>query len=97
MDYSALEALVNEVNSISEDFKEMCTELDSLAKSIEGIWQGMSQQEFATSYNQLRPKLASINTILNRYSDEITKAVNNEIGLESQNGNMFKNIAFPSF
>lgn len=97
MDYSALESLVSEVNSLNEDFKKMCAELDSLARSLEGIWQGKAQAEFVASYNRLRPKLDSISVILKKYSDEITKAANNEIGLESQSGNLMNLIAFPSF
>lgn len=97
MDYSALESLVSEVNSLNEDFKEMCAELDSLARSLEGIWQGKAQAEFAESYNQLRPKLDSISLILKKYSDEITKAANNEIGLEAQSSNLMNHIAFKPF
>lgn len=97
MDYSALETLVSEINSINADFREMCKELDSLACSLDGIWQGQAKTEFATSYNQLRPKLDSISSVLNKYSDEITNAANNEMNLEAQSRIAINHIILPSF
>ena len=95
MEYSALTDLAIKISDMDQDFQNMLSDLDNLVDSLDGQWQGKAQVEFATAYNELRPKLSKIGEVLGNYAKEINNATCSEQNLESSNKSIFDHVNIP--
>ena len=96
MQYSGIESAAGEILRMHDDFGDMLTELDALASSLEGIWEGKAQQEFALAYRDLKPKLEKIGELLDGYCTELTGLVGRQQSLESVSRDMMRNLILKS-
>lgn len=91
MQYSGIEATVREICQMQTDFSDMLINLNSLMRSMDGIWEGKAQQEFALAYSKLKPKLVRIEELLGDYCTELTDLISRQQNLEKtiHNQNMY--------
>ena len=86
MTFHSLEDLSREIGNIQADFDNMRTGFDSLVQSLDGLWQGAAQKEFAVAYDKLKPKLATVSEVLSKYSEEISGAAKKQRTLDAEGG-----------
>ena len=97
MDYNSIIRLGEEIRRIHSEHSELLTDLDTLVMSLDGQWTGKAQKEFAIAYDKLRPRLLTINKVLDQYAVEVTRAASCEAELESINKTLYDPITKQSF
>ena len=97
MNYDSLLGLSNEIAQAQGNFERLLADLDSVVNTMDGKWKGKAQVEFATAYNNLKPKLTGIGTVLGNYSSALSTAAANEEALEKSHVHSFSNVGIPSF
>lgn len=83
MQYSGIEGTVRQIRQMRADFSDMLTGLEALVSSMEGVWEGKAQQEFALAYSKLKPKLTKIDGLMEDYCTELTDLVSRQQSLET--------------
>lgn len=74
MDYGSIETVSGEIEKMKAEFDDMCLNLNTLVRELDGQWQGNAQTEFAAAYSKLEPKLESIGNIMGDFSAAVLKA-----------------------
>lgn len=97
MNYNSITSLAKEITQAQEEFSDLLVNLDSLVETMNGKWKGKAQVEFATAYNNLKPKLEIISGVLVNYANALSAAATNEANLEDVQKNMLSNAGIPSF
>ena len=94
MQYSGIEATVREIRQMRTDFRAMLTNLDALIVSMDGVWEGKAQMEFALAYRNLKPKLNKIDDLLGSYTTEMNEMIRRQQMLESATTDRILNLMF---
>ena len=90
INYGTLESIGSKAKSLQVQFDEMCSSLRSLVNELGGQWQGAGKAEFISAYNNIKPKLNAISSILGGYEVALKGAVNLELQSERQTATTFK-------
>ena len=78
MSYYALEDLASDIGQLKEQLNAAKEELNQLISTTDGRWKGCAQLEFAAAYDKLRPKLQSMNDVLECYQAELQRTMERE-------------------
>lgn len=74
MTYTAMEENANKVQQHKEEFDSMITGMTNVIATLRGSWKGPAMTAFETAFEEVRPKLNNLSTLLGNFKTELQQA-----------------------